>query len=320
MPTPIGVDGPRVVILATGGTIAGTAASPADAIGYRAAQLGVDQLVAAAPPLAGRPIEAEQVAQLDSKDMDEPTWRLLAERVAAHLARAEVAGVVVTHGTDTLEETAYFLQRVLAPAKPVVMTAAMRPATALLADGPQNLLDAVALASEPGAVGVVAVLAGQVHSAFDLRKSHTQRLDAFGSGDAGPIGVMEAGRLRRFRDWPRGTPLGLAVLPGGDWPRVEIVCSHAGARGALVDGLVAQGVDGLVAAGTGNGTLHHALEAALRRAAAQGVVVRRATRVAAGAVLATGSQADDWPVSGALSAVQTRIELMLDLMAGRLPG
>ena len=320
MPTPIGADNPRIVILATGGTIAGTAASPADAIGYRAAQLGVDQLVAAAPPLAGRPLEAEQVAQLDSKDMDEPTWRLLAERVAAHLARAEVAGVVVTHGTDTLEETAYFLQRVLAPAKPVVMTAAMRPATALLADGPQNLLDAVALASEPGAAGVVAVVAGQVHSAYDLRKSHTQRLDAFGSGDAGPIGVMEAGRLRRFRDWPRGTPLGLAVLPGGDWPRVEIVCSHAGARGALVDALVAQGVDGLVAAGTGNGTLHRALEAALRRAAAQGVAVRRATRVAAGAVLATGSDESDWPVSGALSAVQTRIELMLDLMAGRRPG
>jgi L-asparaginase len=320
MPIPIGADKLRIVILATGGTIAGTAASPADAIGSRAAQLGVDQLVAAVPPLAGRPIEAEQVVQLDSKDMDEPTWRLLAERVAVHLARAEVAGVVVTHGTDTLEETAYFLQRVLAPAKPVVMTAAMRPATALLADGPQNLLDAVALASEPGAAGVVAVVAGQVHSAYDLRKSHTQRLDAFDSGDAGPIGVVEAGRLRRFRDWPRGTPLGLEALRDVDWPRVEIVTSHAGARGALVDALVAQGVDGLVAAGTGNGTLHHALETALRRAAAQGVAVRRATRVAAGAVLATASDEGDWPVSGALSAVQARIELMLELMAGRRPG
>jgi L-asparaginase len=317
MPIPTVSGQPRIVILATGGTIAGTAADSTDAIGYRAAQLGVEQLVAAVPPLAGQPIEAEQVAQLDSKDMDEPTWHRLAERVSAHLARAEVAGVVITHGTDTLEETAYFLQRVLAPAKPVVMTAAMRPATALLADGPQNLHDAVTLVGEPGAAGVVAVLAGRVHSAFDLRKSHTQRLDGFDSGDAGPIGVMEAGRLRRFRDWPRSTPLGLAVLPQGDWPRVEIVTSHAGARGALVDALVAQGVDGLVVAGTGNGTLHHALEAALRRAAAQGVVVRRATRVAAGAVLATGTDADGWPVCGALSAVQARIELLLELMAAR---
>jgi L-asparaginase len=320
MPITFAAHDARIVILATGGTIAGTAASAADAIGYRAAQLGVDRLVAAVPPLAGRPIEAEQVAQLDSKDMDEATWRRLAERIEAQLARAEVAGVVVTHGTDTLEETAYFLQRVLAPAKPVVMTAAMRPATALLADGPQNLLDAVMLAVEPGAAGVVAVVAGRVHSAFDLRKSHTQRLDAFDSGDAGPLGVVEAGRLRRFRDWPRGTPLGLAVLPAGEWPRVEIVASHAGARGALVDALVAQGVDGLVAAGTGNGTLHHALEAALQRAAAQGVAVRRATRVAAGAVLATGSDPDGWPVSGALSAVQARIELMLELMAARRAG
>ena len=320
MPIPIGEQRSRIVILATGGTIAGTAASPADAVGYRAAQLGVEQLVAAVPPLAGRPIEAEQVAQLDSKDMDEPTWRRLAERVAAHLARAEVRGVVVTHGTDTLEETAYFLQRVLAPAKPVVMTAAMRPATALLADGPQNLLDAVTLAAEPGAAGVVAVLAGRVHSALDLRKSHTQRLDAFDSGDAGPVGVMESGRLRRFRGWPEGSPLGLAVLPEGTWPRVEIVTSHAGARGALVDALVAQGIDGLVAAGTGNGTLHHELEAALRRAAAQGVAVRQATRVAAGAVLASDAAADDWPVSGALSAVQARIELQLELMAARRSG
>ena len=313
-------DRPRIVILATGGTIAGTAADPADAIGYRAAQLGVDRLVAAVPPLGAQPIETEQVAQLDSKDMDEPTWRRLAERIDAHLARADVTGVVVTHGTDTLEETAYFLQRVLAPAKPVVMTAAMRPATALLADGPQNLLDAVTLAGVPGAAGVVAVVAGQVHSAFDLRKSHTQRLDAFDSGDAGPIGVVEAGRLRRFRDWPRGTPLALAELSEGDWPRVEIVTSHAGARGALVDALVAQGVDGIVAAGTGNGTLHHALEAALRRATAQGVTVRRATRVAAGAVLASGAEADGWSVSPAASAVQARIELLLELMSARRPG
>lgn len=317
MPIPSYAPASRTVILATGGTIAGTAASASDSLGYRAAQLGVEALLAAVPALAGLPLEAEQVAQLDSKDMDEPTWRRLAERVAVHLARDEVGGVVVTHGTDTLEETAYFLQRVLAPAKPVVLTAAMRPATALQADGPQNLLDAVTLAREPGAAGVVAVLAGTVHGAFDLRKVHTHRLDAFGSGDAGPLGVVEAGRLRRFRDWPRGTPIGPAALGDGAWPRVEIVLSHAGARGDLVDALVAQGVDGIVTAGTGNGTLHHALEAALRRAAERGVQVRRATRVACGAVLGADGDTAALPASGAASAVQARVELLLELLQAR---
>ncbi len=304
----------RVVILATGGTIAGTAASPTDSLGYTAGQLGVDQLLMAVPPLAGKDLETEQLAQIDSKDMDFAVWALLAQRVEHHLARPEVAGIVVTHGTDTLEETAYWLQRVLAPAKPVVLCSAMRPATALQADGPQNLLDAVTLALEPGAAGVLAVLAGTVHGAFDVRKTHTHRLDAFGSGDAGPIARIEAGRVRRLRDWPRGTPLGTACLASARWPRVEIVLSHAGACGAIVDALVSHGVDGLVAAGTGNGTLHHALEAALLRAQAQGVAVRRTTRVADGP-LQDGGPAS-LPGCGALSAVQARIALMLQLMLG----
>ncbi len=120
--------------------------------------------------------------------------------------------MVITHGTDTLEETAYFLHRVLAPAKPVVLTAAMRPASALLSDGPQNLLDALTLAASAGARGVLAVLAQQVFGAAELRKVHSYRLDAFGAGDAGPLGRIEEGRLRRFRDWPAGSALGLALI------------------------------------------------------------------------------------------------------------
>ena len=160
-----------VVILGTGGTIAGTAKDAADNVGYTAAQIGVAQLLAAVPALAGQALEAEQVSQIDSKDMGFGVWRALALRVAHHLARPEVAGIVITHGTDTLEETAYFLQRVLAPNKPVVLTAAMRPATALLADGPQNLTDAVAVAQSEGASGVVAVLAGEVHSGLEGKRS-----------------------------------------------------------------------------------------------------------------------------------------------------
>jgi L-asparaginase len=210
-----------VVILGTGGTIAGTAKNAADNVGYSAAQIGVAQLLAALPALAGLALDAEQVSQIDSKDMGFVVWRVLALRVAHHLARPEVAGVVVTHGTDTLEETAYFLQRVLAPTKPVVLTAAMRPATALLADGPQNLLDAVSVARSAGASGVVAVLAGEVHSGLDVRKRHTYRLAAFGSGDAGPIAQVEEGRLRLHRPWPKSAAVGVDRLPEDValWPR-----------------------------------------------------------------------------------------------------
>jgi L-asparaginase len=309
----------RIVVLGTGGTIAGTAADAADNLGYRAAQLDAARLVAGIPALAGVPIEVEQVAQLDSKDMGFAVWRALVDAAARHLARADVGGLVVTHGTDTLEETAYFLQRVLGPAKPVVMTAAMRPATALQADGPQNLLDAVRVAREPGARGVGAVLAGTVHSGLDLRKLHTYRLDAFGSGDAGAIARVEEGQLRRHRDWPAGEGIGLARLPRdlSHWPVVEIVTSHCESRGAIVQALVAQGVQGIVVAATGNGSVHHALEAALLRAQDAGVAVLRCTRCLDGSVLDSATPA--LPSAGALTAVQARIELTLGLMARRSP-
>lgn len=305
----------RVVILATGGTIAGTASHATEALDYRAAQLSIRELLDGVPDLADRSFDTEQLAMIDSKDMSHAVWSALAGRVAWHLARTNVAGVVVTHGTDTLEETAYLLQRVLAPDKPVVLTAAMRPATSLQSDGPQNLLDAVTLATEPGASGVLVVLAGRVHAALDVRKTHTYRLDAFGSGDAGPLAMIEAGRLRRFREWPSGSALGAELAQTEHWPRVEIVTSHAGADGSLVDALVAHGIDGIVAAGTGNGSLHQDLEAALRRAMAQGVAVRCTTRVPEGVVRLTA--ADALPVSPAASPQQARVELMLELLARR---
>jgi L-asparaginase len=301
-----------VAVLATGGTIAGTAARETDNVGYAAAQLGVQDLIEAVPALRDVPLVAEQVAQLDSKDMDFAVWARLAARVAHHLARPEIGGVVVTHGTDTLEETAYFLQRLLAPAKPVVLAAAMRPATALLRDGPQNLLDAVRLAREPGARGVMAVLAGTVHSALDVRKVHSYRLDAFGSGDAGPLAHIEEGCLRRLRDWPAGVPLGLDTLSAPPWPWVEIVSSHAGARAEGVRTLVAAGVKGLVVAGTGNGSVHQVLEEALVQAQTAGVTVWRSTRCLAGPV--QHKPADRLPSAGLLTPVQARVELMLQLM------
>ncbi len=303
----------KVVILGTGGTIAGTAASAADAVGYAAAQLGVGHLVAAVPGLSELELECEQIAQLDSKDMDYTTWQALAARAAFHLSRADVAGVVVTHGTDTLEETAYLLHRVLAPFKPLVLTAAIRPATSIAADGPQNLLDAVTTARDANAHGVLVAIGGRVWAGAQLRKMHSYRIDAFWAGDAGPLAVLEEGTLRWFGEAPRAEALGLEQLArdAAQWPRIEIVMSHTGATSQLVDALVAQGVHGIVAAGTGNGTLHRDLEAALLRAQAAGVQVLRSTRCAAGSVIGQTLLRS----AGALSPPQARVELLLELLA-----
>lgn len=303
-----------IVILGTGGTIAGTAKTASDGVGYTAAQLRVEDLLAAVPALSGRRLEARQVAQLDSKDMDFATWQRLAGAVQEQLARPEVAGIVVTHGTDTLEETAYFLHRVLAPNKPVVLTAAMRPATALAPDGPQNLFDAVQVASEPGAAGVVLAFAGRVHDAVQVRKTHSYRVDAFESVDGALVARVEEGAVRLLGRWPAGEALGLARIarPAGRWPRVDIVINHAGADGSIVRALVSGGVDGLIAAGTGNGTLSQALDAALREAQAGGVKVWRSTRCDAGPVMELPGLL---PSAGALSPVKARVEMILALLA-----
>jgi L-asparaginase len=312
----------NIVILGTGGTIAGRAASVSDNIGYTAAQVGVEELLAAIPALAqAGTVQTEQVAQIDSKDMSFAVWAQLATRVSHYLGQPDIQGIVITHGTDTLEETAFFLQALLAPAKPVVLTCAMRPATALVPDGPQNLLDAVAVARHAGAQGVVAVCAGVIHGAADIQKVHTYRLDPFSSGDAGPTGYVEEGAVRLLRNWPepkagytQGAIKNIAKLTRpADVPRVEIVMNHAGAGGAMVQALQAQGVQGLVVAGTGNGSLHHELEAALLKAQAAGVKVVRASRCLNGRILPT--PADQIPDSEGLSPVKARVQLILQLLA-----
>ncbi|OWQ84114.1 L-asparaginase [Roseateles aquatilis] len=307
--------GQTIVIIGTGGTIAGASGSATDNVGYTAGQLSVASLVAAIPALAAQPLEAEQLAQLDSKDMDHGTWARLARRVQEHLDRPEVRGIVITHGTDTLEETAYLLQRVLAPGKPVVLTAAMRPATAIQADGPQNLLDAVAVAGADGVRGVVAVVAGQAWSGLEVRKVHSYRLDAFEAGaDAGPLAVVEEGQPRRFRDWPAGDALGASLLPedASAWPWVEVLGSHAGADARALDAWRAAGLQGLVLACTGNGTLHRALEASVQTLTDAGVPVWRTTRCAQGRIVGAAGGA-----AAALSPWAARIELMLALLAKR---
>ena len=316
----IGATPRHIVVLGTGGTMAGTASQAGDNVGYVAGQVPVSVLMAAVPGLRrlagdGWTLETEQVAQVDSKDMSHAVWRRLAERVHAHLQRPEVDGIVVTHGTDTLEETGYLLHRVLAPERPVVLTAAMRPASSEQADGPQNLLDAVRLAGLPEARGVLAVLAGAVWPAAEARKVHPYRLAAFSAGDAGPLGWIEEGRLRRLRDWPAGTALGLQVLAADIWPEVQILTSHAGVDGRLVDLLCEAGVQGIVAACTGNGTLHHDLLMALLRAQSAGVAVVRALRWGEGCIVAAGH--DLLPDAGSLTPAQARVEMLLRLLSRR---
>ena len=315
--------GQKIVILGTGGTISGTAASAMDHTGYTAGQLGVADLLAGLPAActgAGKDrFIVEQLAQLDSKDMGFDVWVKLAQRVAHHLSQTEVQAVLITHGTDTLEETAYFLHALLRPAKPVVLTCAMRPATALVPDGPQNMMDALAVAETPGAVGVSVVCAGAVFGAKDVQKIHPYRLNAFGAGDAGPIAYVEEGRLRLIRPWPHastGLEAGradlLARLAETHWPRVEVVMSHAGADGWVVRALVEAGVQGLVVTTTGNGTVHQDLEAALRMAMAQGVKVLRASRCTEGRLLEGVN--DALPAAPGLNSAKARIALMLALM------
>ena len=318
---------PTVMVLGTGGTIAGRAASAADNIGYTAGEVPVTELLGDVPVPAGVQVQAQQVAQVDSKDMGPTVWRPLLAVLYAALHNPSVCGVVITHGTDTLEETAYLLQRVLNPAKPVVLVSAMRPATATLRDGPQNLQDGLQLAAMPGARGVLAVCMGQVHSGIDVRKVHNHNVVAFDSGDAGCVGELREGRWTQWRPWPQLATAaeGLLdkLLSNRPWPRVEWITSHGGQDGFVVRALLSgsqaaaqQGdeadvLKGLMVAGTGNGTLHQDLEAALLEAQAAGVQVRRTTRVVRGTVIDTGKSAFQ---TSALPPAKARLELMLDLL------
>lgn len=312
----------RVVILGTGGTIAGTGDDPERAWSYRAAQLSVEQLVQAVPALAALSLEAIQVAQVDSKDMGWSVWQGLGAVLAQQLARDDVAGVVITHGTDTLEETAYLLHRLHDGRKPVVLTAAMRAATAPDADGPRNLLDAVRVVREAASRqlgGVVAVMHGEIWSAAHVRKAHSFALDAFDGGGEAPLARLD--KDGQWHDvqavWPQSGGGGWQVLAGVP-PRVEIVHSHADADGWLVEAALAHaareggGLRGLVVAGTGHGTVHAGLTRVLEKAAQSGVTVWRSSRVARGGV--QSREGDVWPAVPGLTAAQARVALMLSLM------
>ena len=314
----------RIIILGTGGTISGRANLVSDNLGYVVGEVDVEEVLNLLPKERhfGFDIGVQQLAQVDSKDMSFALLAKLAERVASLLVAKEVAGIVITHGTDTLEETAFFLHRVCKPSKPVVLTCAMRPATSLLSDGPQNLSDALVVASEATIAGVFIVCAGRIHDAYSVQKIHPYRLDAFSSGEARCCGFVEEGRIRfvagshstqtkSFDNTGTDRHVKFPLLET-DWPWVEIVLSFAGANGLAVKAMAAQGIRGIVVAATGNGTIHKDLERALLDAQASGVAIEVATRCSEGQVLSlVGGKFNG---SLGFSPVKTRIALILKLM------
>ncbi|VWC16889.1 asparaginase [Burkholderia stagnalis] len=311
---------PRIAVLATGGTIAGAAPDAASTAGYQAGALGVNFLLDAVPALASvARIDAEQVASIDSKDLALPLWNTLAARIAALMADDAIDGIVITHGTDTLEETAYALHLTVRGDKPVVLTAAMRPATALSSDGPLNLLNAVTVAAHPAArgQGVLVAFNNRIHGARDVLKTSTYAVDAFQSPELGALGWVQDGRVEFARRVTRACDSQLAMR--NEWPAVEVVASYAGVTRTAVDALVAAGVRGLVVAGTGNGSIHATLQAALADAVKQGVVVARASRVGSGHVMKNGAANDDalgFVSAGSLNPYKARVLLMLALANG----
>jgi L-asparaginase len=315
----------KIVVLGTGGTIAGESSSASEGLSYKAAQRGIDVLLQSVAEIGqGLPsalatcqFESEQVAQLDSKDMDFATWRHLALRCQAWLAQDDVSAVVITHGTDTLEETAFFLSKVIAMNKPIVLTCAMRPANFKEADGPQNLRDALTVAAVAQGAGVWMVAAGEIHHSQHVQKVHPTRVNAFDSGEAGLAGTVKNDQVA-WRSGFKCAAMTCAMpalhLPEASrWPWVEVLMNHVQSDPKVVDLLVNAGVHGLVVAGTGNGSVSTTLKAALKRAEASGVQVRLSSRCNQGPVLVTESHA--FPVLEGLSPVKTRVALVLDILS-----
>jgi L-asparaginase len=277
---------PRVVIVATGGTIAGAQPKEGDP-GYKSGSLSVESLIQAAPGVDKLArLEGEQVASIGSQDMNDAVWFKLARRVNELLAKPDVDGIVVTHGTDTLEETGFFLDLVVKSDKPVVLVGSMRPATS--ADGPLNLYNAVAVAADPAArgLGILVVVNDDLHAARDIQKTNTTDVQTFISPNRGQIGEAYYGKPRYFnKPTTRFTTKSEFSLDGLDaMPRVDIVYAHENADGALVKAAVAAGAKGLVLAGVGDGNATQAMIDALAEAAKKGVVVVRSTRVGSGIV------------------------------------
>ncbi|HEV8408671.1 MAG TPA: type II asparaginase, partial [Sphingomicrobium sp.] len=278
----------RIRLLATGGTIAGAQAKPGE-YGYKSGAFNVQDLISAVPNLDKLAvISGEQVVNIGSQDMNDEVWLKLANRLNAALASPDVDGVVITHGTDTLEETSYFLSLVEHSDKPVVMVGSMRPATAVSADGPGNLYNAVATAISPGARGrgVLVELNDEIHYARNVQKTNTSSVQTFASVNRGPAGLVNTGKISWFQpmDKKHGATSEFSVEGLTKLPRVDILYAYPNMSVDLIDAAIRDGAQGLVIAGVGDGNMTQPALDRLAAAAKSGIVVVRSSRVGSGIV------------------------------------
>src|SRR6187397_3037869 len=311
---------PRVIILATGGTIAGAGAS-ADRAGYTAGKIPIEDLIGAIPTVKKiATITGEQIASVGSQDMSIEIWKKLAIRINEIIAKKEAEGIVVTHGTDTQEETSYFLDLVVPSAMPVVLTGSMRPSTAISADGPKNLFAAITVAIDPKSKnrGVLVSFNEGIYDGREVMKMSTTFTNAFGSPNTGAIGHAYDGKVEYYANSvrERDPKSPVTIVADTKLPRVDIVYMYADAPADMIDLLVAKKVDGIVIAGVGNGNFNKTYMDAVKRAVAAGVVVCRASRTPSGRVVLHDEINDDelgTTVSDDLNPQKARILLMLGL-------
>lgn len=309
---------PRVIILATGGTIAGAGESATKAA-YTAGQVPIDALLNAVPEMHQlAKIKGEQIANIGSQDMNIDTWLKLSKRINQIFDHNEADAVVVTHGTDTQEETAYFLSLTVQSNKPVVLVGAMRPSTAMSQDGNRNLLDAVMVASSPNSRGIGTVVAMNelVFAARDVTKTVTTSTATFQSRNFGPIGLIYDGKVSYYYQSLRQPQKKFDVSTLNKLPQVEIVYGYAGASSKVIDCMVTDGVKGIVYAGMGNGNFNAPVGKALENAVKSGVTVVRSARTGGGRITLHNEVDDEklgFAVADDLNPQKARVLLMLAL-------
>lgn len=319
-------DLPHVRVLATGGTIAGAQASATD-YGYQSGAYDVNVLLQAVPNLDKLAvITGEQVASIGSQDMSDEIWLKVARRVNTVLAEPGTDGVLITHGTDTLEETSYFLSLVTKSDKPVVMVGSMRPATATSADGPGNIYNGMAVVTNPGArgKGALVVLNDTIHYARNVVKTDTTSVQTFASVNRGPAGRVNTGKIFWFEPMDKrlGPASEFSIDTLDELPRVDVIYAHANMSADLIDAAIRNGARGIVVAGVGDGNMTTPALDALTRAARSGVVVVRSTRLPSGMVLRNNEVNDDekgFVASGELNPAKSRVLLQLALTKTRDP-
>lgn len=311
---------PHVYILATGGTIAGTGAS-ATASGYTAGQVAIQSLIDAVPQIKDvADVTGEQIVNIGSQDMNDQVWLTLAKRINELLATDAVDGIVITHGTDTMEETAYFLNLTVHSDKPVVLTGAMRPSTAMSADGPLNLYNSVVTAADPSSKGrgVMVVMNGIILGAHGTQKMNTVDVQTFQAPDAGPLGYVYNSRpYYNMQTQKRHTTQSVFDVKGlKELPKVGIVYAYSNIDADVMEPFLTKGYKGIIHAGLGNGNYHKNIFPSLLEARKKGILVVRSSRVPTGPTTLYDEVDDEkyeFVASWELNPQKARVLLMLAL-------